>query len=193
MACGHCRRPRQNKRTTQNSLTLRNPAGLLVRSPGKPGHTTFLTVAGIPRRFSSVPPENRVTQLSSPWLHTAALLVRSGLSTPGPRRRVFSRILRFEPRPGNQAGNEAGNQARLSPLIDSAPSLYTMFGTWLHSAALLVRSGLSTPGPRRRVFSRILRFAPRPGNQAGNQAGNQTRLSPLIDSAPSLYTMFGTI
>ena len=115
--------PIKNKLATQLSLTLRDPAGLLVRSPGKPCHTTFLTVAGIPRRFSSVPPENLVTQLSSPWLHPAGLLVRSGLSTPGPRRRVFSRILRFAPRPRNQAGN----QARLSPLMDSAPSLYIVF------------------------------------------------------------------
>ena len=119
--------PIKNKLATQLSLTLRDPAGLLVRSPGKPCHTTFLTVAGIPRRFSSVPPENLVTQLSSPWLHSAGLLVRSGLSTPGPRRRVFSRILRFAPRPGTQAGNQAGNQARLSPLRDSAPSLYIVF------------------------------------------------------------------
>ena len=108
----------------QLSSTLLDPAALLVRSPGKPCPTTFLTVAGIPRRFSSVPPENLVTQLSSPWLHSAGLLVRSGLSTPRPRRRVFSRILRFAPRPGNQAGN----QARLSPLRDSAPSLYIVFG-----------------------------------------------------------------
>ena len=82
-----------------------NPAALLVRSPGKPCHTTFITVAasrGASRTFSS--------------------------STPGPRRRVFSRILRFAPRPKNQAGNQAGNQARLSPLMDSAPSLYTAFG-----------------------------------------------------------------
>ena len=123
--------PIKNKLATQRSLTLRDPAGLLVRSPGKPYHTTFLTVAGIPRRFSSVPPENLVTQLSSPWLHSARLLVRSRLSTPGPRRRVFSRILRFASRPGNQAGN----QARLSPLMDSAPSLYTRFGTiWCASA-----------------------------------------------------------
>ena len=112
---------------TQLSSPFRDPAGLLVRSPGKPYHTTFLTVAGIPRRFSSAPPENLVTQLSSPWLHSAGLLVRSGLSTPGPRRRVFSRILRFAPRPGTQAGNQAGNQARLSPLRDSAPSLYIIF------------------------------------------------------------------
>ena len=115
--------PIKNKLATQLSLTLRDPAGLLVRSPGKPYHTTFLTVAGIPRRFSSVTPENFVTQLSSPWQHSAGLLARSGLSTPGPRRRVFSRILRFAPRPGNQAGN----QARLSPLRDSAPSLYIVF------------------------------------------------------------------
>ena len=119
--------PIKTKLATQLSLTLRDPAGLLVRSPGKPCHTTFLTVAGIPRRFSSVPPENLVTQLSSPWLHPAGLLVRSGLSTPGPRRRIFSRILRFAPRPGTQAGNQAGNQARLSPLRDSAPSLYIVF------------------------------------------------------------------
>ena len=119
--------PIKNKLATQLSSTLRDPAGLLVRSPGKPCPTTFLTVAGIPRRFSSVPPENLVTQLSSPWLHSAGLLVRSGLSTPGPRRRVFSRILRFAPRPRNQAGNQAGNQARLSPLRDSAPSLYIIF------------------------------------------------------------------
>ena len=119
--------PEKNKLATQLSLTLRDPARVLVRSPGKPCHTTVLTVAGIPRRFSSVPPENLVTQLSSPWLHPAGLLVRSGLSTPGPRRRVFSRILHFVPRPGTQAGNQAGNQARLSPFRDSAPSLYIIF------------------------------------------------------------------
>ena len=115
--------PIKTKLATQLSLTLRDPAGLLVRSPGKLYHTTFLTVAGIPRRFSSVPPENLVTQLSSPSLHPAGLLARSGLSTPGPRRRAFSRTLRFAPRPGTQAGN----QARLSPLRDSAPSLYIIF------------------------------------------------------------------
>ena len=107
--------PIKTKLATQLSLTLRDPAALLVRSPGKPYHTTFLTVAGIPRRFSSVPPENLVTQLSSPWLHPAGLLVRSGLSTPGPRRRVFSRILRFAPRPGNQAGNQAGEPSKTQP------------------------------------------------------------------------------
>ena len=80
--------PIKNKLATQLSLTLRDPAALLVRSPGKPCHTTFLTVAGIPRRFSSVPPENLVTQLSSPWLHSAGLLARSDHSTPGPRRRA---------------------------------------------------------------------------------------------------------
>ena len=53
--------PIKNKLATQLAITLRDPAGLLVRSPGKPCHTTFLTVAGIPRRFSSVPPENLVT------------------------------------------------------------------------------------------------------------------------------------
>ena len=81
--------PIKTKLATQLSLTLRDPAGLLVRSPGKPCHTTFLTVAGIPRRFSSLPPENLVTQLSSPSLHPAGLLARSDLSTPGPRRRAF--------------------------------------------------------------------------------------------------------
>ena len=40
--------PIKNKLATQLSLTLRDPAGLLVRSPGKPCHTTFLTVAGNP-------------------------------------------------------------------------------------------------------------------------------------------------
>ena len=119
--------PIKNKLATQLSSTLRDPAGLLVRSPGKPYHTTFLTGAGIPRRFSSVPPENLVTQLSSPWLHPAGLLARSDLNTPGPRRRVFSRIPRFAPRPGNQARTQAGNEARLSPLRDSAPSLYIIF------------------------------------------------------------------
>ena len=81
--------PIKNKLATQLSLTLRDPAALLVRSSGKPYPTTFLTVAGIPRRFSSVPPENLVTQLSSPSLHPAGLLARSDLSTPGPRRRAF--------------------------------------------------------------------------------------------------------
>ena len=102
----------KNKRATQLSLTLRNPAGLLVRSPGKPGHTTFLTVAGSPRRFSSVPPENRVTQLSSPWLHSAALLVRSGRPDDGSSQESF--VLHRDQ--GTRQGTKQGTKQ------DSAPS-----------------------------------------------------------------------
>ena len=71
MACGHCRRPRKNKNNLPHNFLHRagsrgasrpfprktlphnfphrcgNPAALLVRSPGKPCHTTFITVAAI--------------------------------------------------------------------------------------------------------------------------------------------------
>ena len=60
MACGHCRRPRKKSKQTC--------------------HTTFINVAGIPRGFSSVPPENLATQLSSP------LRESRGASRPFPRK-----------------------------------------------------------------------------------------------------------
>ena len=73
-----------------------NPAALLVRSPGKPCHTTFITVVLV-----SVPqgPDDGSSQETF-VLHRAQ---------------------------GAKQGTKQGNQARLSPLRDSAPSLYIVF------------------------------------------------------------------
>ena len=146
MACGHCRRPRKNKLATQLSLPC-----------------------GIPRGFSSVPPENLATQLSSP------LRESRGASRPFPRKtlshnfhhrgcipRGFSYVL-VAPTTGLlknpsscTATREPGREPSREPSKTQPPqglspfTLHCLFHDFV---------GLS-PLPRGRVFTRIVNFTP---------------------------------